>query len=600
MVPDPGPADRCEEGTARWVAGAVRVARPKIWGRPLPGARPGHPGRPPDPPERTCVQHDDVDSLRRSSAAWRLLRADTAPLVLSFLGTLFVEENVRAIPESDLVARLDDHLWAVDGRAARSAGTEPRYPRAPQAYVDHWAHPDQGWLRAWYPPGSAEPHYDATPAVEQAVRWVASLRGRGFVGTESRLNTVFELLRQLAVGTQTDPAERLRELEERRAAIDEEIAQVRAGRVAVLDAAAQRDRYQQLTQTAADLLSDFREVEANFRALDRELRERITGWDGAKGELLEEVVRSRTAIAESDQGRSFHAFYDFLLDRRRQEEFAALVERVQALDAIAPDVVPGAPRGTAEHEHRRLRRVHYDWLDAGERTQATVRTLSEQLRRFLDDQVWLENRRVMDILRGVEAKALAARDVALRPGAGDPPGMAVDAVAPEVVLPTERPLFAPRPTARLDSDHVEAGDDDFEVDALYDQVHVDPERLARTVRATLSTPGGPGEVALADLLAEAPLEHGLAELVTYLSLDDPRFVVVHDDERTDEVRWEGEAPAGPVADDGAPEPVVRVARLPRVTYARRTGPGAPPGPPAPPDLVTDHRPAPDHAPEETP
>ncbi|MGO1287971.1 MAG: DUF3375 domain-containing protein [Cellulosimicrobium funkei] len=359
------------------------------------------------------MQHDDVDSLRRSSAAWRLLRADTAPLVLSFLGTLFVEDNVRAIPESELVARLDDHLWAVDGRAARASGTEPRYPRAPQAYVDHWTHPDQSWLRAWYPPGSAEPHYDATPAVEQAVRWVASLRGRGFVGTESRLNTVFELLRQLAVGTQTDPAERLRELEERRAAIDDEIAQVRAGRVAVLDAAAQRDRYQQLTQTAADLLSDFREVEANFRSLDRELRERITGWDGAKGELLEEVVRSRTAIAESDQGRSFHAFYDFLLDRRRQEEFAALVERVQSLDAIAPDVVrpaPGTPgpavdaaaqAAAREQEHRRLRRVHYDWLDAGERTQATVRTLSEQLRRFLDDQVWLENRRVMDILRDV-------------------------------------------------------------------------------------------------------------------------------------------------------------------------------------------------------
>ncbi|MBM7818617.1 hypothetical protein JOE63_001094 [Cellulosimicrobium cellulans] len=569
------------------------------------------------------MQHDDVDSLRRSSAAWRLLRADTAPLVLSFLGTLFVEDNVRAIPESELVARLDDHLWAVDGRSARASGAEPRYPRAPQAYVDHWAHPDQGWLRAWYPPGSGEPHYDATPAVEQAVRWVASLRGRGFVGTESRLNTVFELLRQLAVGTQTDPAERLRELEERRAAIDEEIAQVRAGRVAVLDAAAQRDRYQQLTQTAADLLSDFREVEANFRSLDRELRERITGWDGAKGELLEEVVRSRTAIAESDQGRSFHAFYDFLLDRRRQEEFAALVERVQSLDAIVPDVVRPTPeaagpdavvRVAVDDEHRRLRRVHYDWLDAGERTQATVRTLSEQLRRFLDDQVWLENRRVMDILRGVEAKALAARDVARRPagpGAGGPPGMAVDAVAPEVVLPTERPLFSPRPTARLDSDHVEAGDDDFEVDALYDQVHVDPERLARVVRATLTTPGGPGEVALVDLLAAAPLEHGLAELVTYLSLEDPRFVVVHDEERTDEVRWEGEAPTGPVADDGVPDPVLRVARLPRVTYARRTGAGGdPPRAPHDPVAVLDTPPTAraaerlhetaDPAPEETP
>nr|WP_241744232.1 DUF3375 domain-containing protein [Cellulosimicrobium arenosum] len=519
--------------------------------------------------------HDDVETLRRSSAAWRLLRADTAPLVLSFLGTLFVEENVRAIPETELVARLDDHLFAIH-RSAGTLGAEARYPRTPQAYVDHWAHPEQGWLRAWYPPGSAEPHYDATPAVEQAVRWVATLRGRAFVGTESRLNTVFELLRQLAVGTQTDPAERLRELEERRSRIDEEIAQVRAGRVDVLDAAAQRDRYQQLSQTAADLLSDFREVEANFRTLDRGLRERITGWDGAKGELLEEVVRSRSAIAESDQGRSFHAFYDFLLDRRRQEEFAALVDQVQALDAISTDDPRPAP------EHRRLRRIHYDWLDAGERTQATVRTLSEQLRRFLDDQVWLENRRVMDILRGVEAKALAARDVAAAPGAATPPGMAIDAVAPEVVLPTERPLFAPRPSARVDSDHVEEGDEDFEVAALYDQVHVDPERLARTVRHALVSLGrGTAAVSLGDVVRDAPLEHGLAELVTYLSLDDPRFVVVHDEEATDEVRWLGDGPPAvghadaPPDEIAAPDPVVRVARLPRVTFATRPAPGGP-------------------------
>jgi hypothetical protein len=58
----------------------------------------------------------------------------------------------------------------------------------------------------------------------------------------------------------------------------------------------------------------------------------------------------------------------------------------------------------------RTRRVHYDWLEAGEHTQRTVAYLSQQLRRFLDDQAWLENRRIMDILRGIEAKALAVRD----------------------------------------------------------------------------------------------------------------------------------------------------------------------------------------------
>ncbi|MFF3066403.1 DUF3375 domain-containing protein [Oerskovia sp. NPDC057915] len=575
------------------------------------------------------MQHDDIDALRRTPA-WRLLRSDNAPLALSFLGTVFVEQNVRSIGEAELVSLLDDALYAIDGpdRPARAQprppteGDEPaagrdtvgqgeteeeaearRYPRSPKAYLDHWSAPEQGWLRKFYPTGSEEAHYDATPAVEKAVSWVSALRERSFVGTESRLNTVFELLRQLTVGTESDADARLRELEARRARIDEEIERVRAGQLSLLDAAAQRDRYQQLTGTAADLLADFREVEANFRTLDREMRERITGWDGAKGDLLDAVVGSRSAIADSDQGRSFHAFYDFLLDRQRQEEFAELVEKVQALPALEEQVGDdgeAAPGITGRAAGRRLRRIHYDWLDAGERTQSTVRVLSEQLRRFLDDQVWLENRRVIDVLRSIESRALALRDTPDRQrlGAADtgPLATTMDATSVDVHLPTERPLYRPQHQEPLASEGVTAGVADFDASALFTQVHVDPERLSRTVRDALRRRG---QVSLAQLVEEHPLEQGLAELVTYLSLDDPRFAVVHDPAHTDEVRWvvaDVDAPAaggpgGASADEGGETtgatdasataaedddgtrarpvgPSVRVARVPRVTFAR--------------------------------
>ncbi|MBI9113490.1 DUF3375 domain-containing protein [Sanguibacter suaedae] len=498
------------------------------------------------------MNHDDVEALRRDSAAWRLLRADTAPLVLSFLGRVFVEQNVRSIAEPELVSLLDDELYALAER--RDPAAPPLYPRTPKAYLDSWSSPDAGWLRKYYRPGSDEAHYDATPAVEKAVGWVASLSSRAFVGTESRLATVFDLLRQLARGTESDPEARLAELEARRAEIDAEIAQVRDGRVAVLDDAAQRDRYQQLTAMAAELLSDFREVEANFRALDRDMRERITGWDGAKGDLLEQVVGSRNAITDSDQGRSFHAFYDFLLSRERQEEFTELVTKVQGLDALGGG-------------DRRLRRIHYDWLDAGEQTQATVRVLSEQLRRFLDDQVWVENRRVMDILRSIESNALTVRT--LSPARDEVPFTAeIDGLGIDVVLPMERPLFRPRTHERIDSEHVEPGAVDFDTSILFEQVHVDPERLSTGVRRRLQRDG---QVSLRDVVAEHPLEQGLAELVTYLSLEAPDFEVVVDAEHHDEVTW-------------ASGDVQRVATVPRVTFARVGGrTAAPPGEPTAPD-----------------
>ncbi|MGW0432899.1 DUF3375 domain-containing protein [Micromonospora sp. NPDC003197] len=478
------------------------------------------------------MEFDDLEWLRRNSHAWRLLRADHAALVLSFLGRVFVEENVRSIAAPELAARLDDELFALNERLG-----EGTFPRTAKAYLDDWAQPEVGWLRKYYPPGSDVVHFDATPAVERALTWVHSLRERSFVGTESRLNIALELLRQMAFGAETDPELRLRELEARRAEIDAEIAKVQAGEVDLLDPAGQRDRYQQFVSTARGLLADFREVEANFRILDRGLREQIATWDGSKGQLLDEVVGSRTDIAESDQGRSFHAFYDFLLSPQRQQEFSDLLTRVQSLDVIG-------------ESDPRMRRIHYDWLDAAERTQATVRLLSEQLRRFLDDQVWLENRRVMDILRGIESKGLALRDQSTAMITYE-----IDAMAPQIVLPMERPLYQPRVKQVLDSSSVDAEPLDVDVSALFEQVHVDPVRLGGNVRAALV---GTTQVSLPELVAEYPLEQGLAELMTYLSLHDDDFDVVFDERNREQVRWRDS--------DGQ----LREAATPAVAFVRRT------------------------------
>ncbi len=62
------------------------------------------------------MQFDDVEALRLRHAAWRLLRADHAPLILSFLGRLFIEENVRTITTAALTERLDDELYALRQR----------------------------------------------------------------------------------------------------------------------------------------------------------------------------------------------------------------------------------------------------------------------------------------------------------------------------------------------------------------------------------------------------------------------------------------------------------------------------------------------------
>jgi hypothetical protein len=473
------------------------------------------------------MEHEAVDTLRDRHPAWRLLRADNAPLVLSFLGRHFVEENNGATAASALASALDDDLYSLN-----TDPDAPRYRSSPMVYLDQWA--DAGWLRRFYPPGADEVHYDALPPLERAYAWVAGLRVRSFIGTESRLQTVVDLLRQIVHGAETDPDARLAELHRRREQIDREIAQVEAGEIPVLDATALRDRYQQFASTARELLSDFREVEENFRSLDRVARERIASWEGSKGDLLSELVGSRADISNSDQGRSFQAFYDFLLSEARQDELAGLLAKVEELEELEAD--------------RRLRTIHHDWSEAAERTQATVRQISEQLRRFLDDQVWLENRRVLDLVRQIEAAALVCRDT--------PPAdqhLEFDEAGVGIALPFERPLYETRPPMRVDSLLDPEAEDDVDVTALFGQTFVDQVRLANNVRSVVPPRSS---ALLTDIIDLYPLQHGAAEIVGYLALGDDDIEVVMD---------EGDEAYVDVADGD----VVRRVRLPRVTVTRR-------------------------------
>ena len=477
-----------------------------------------------------------LDALRSHHPAWRLLRSDHAPLVASFLDRVFVAPNVRVMAAADLAEALEDELYAL-----RQSRGEDAFPKPALEYLNDWASPERAWLRKFYRQGTDEPQFELTPSTEKAVAWLGQLAERSFVGTESRLLTLFELLKQMSAGAETDPDKRIAELTRRRGELDAEIARIREGDMALLDDTAIKERFQQFTQVARELLADFREVEHNFRQLDRRLRERIALWEGRKGELLDEIMGERDAISDSDQGRSFHAFWDFLMSSRRQEELTELLDRVLALDPIA-----------AMKPDARTRRVHYDWLEAGEHTQRTVALLSQQLRRFLDDQAWLENRRIMDILHGIEAKALALRDA--QPAR---PLIELAEANAAIELPMERRLHTPVHKPTITDISVEPGEEDLDPSALYAQVVVDKARLARHIRQGLQTRP---QITLCELLGEHPLTQGLAELVAYLQLGSEAFGTIVDESRTERIAWDM------VRDDGS---VARKqARLPRVIFAR--------------------------------
>jgi hypothetical protein len=226
------------------------------------------------------------------------------------------------------------------------------------------------------------------------------------------------------------------------------------------------------------------------------------------------------------------------MSRSRQEELTENLDKVLSLPAVialGPD--------------SRVRRVHYDWLEAGEYTQRTVAQLSQQLRRFLDDTAWLENKRIMEILHNIEVKAISVRN---HPPVGD--FMPIASPSAEIELPFERPLYAPPVKPRIRDFAINGEDSDIDVTALFSHVAIDTAAIKKHIRHSLQESS---QVALSDLINQRPLEHGLAELMFYLQLaTSSEFEAVIDDDSSDTIVWTVD------------EELNKEASLPRIIFVR--------------------------------
>ena len=128
--------------------------------------------------------------------------------------------------------------------------------------------------------------------------------------------------------------------------------------------------------------------------------------------------------------------------------------------------------------------------------------------KFLDDQTWLENKRIMEIIRQIEKKAVRVRST--------PPPQTkgftlVDHVKPEIGLPMARGLFHPPVRITVD-DRVEMGQGDFETDALYRQQYVDEKTLRHRIRRALK---GRTQVTLTQICQTYPVVIKLMKGVVY-------------------------------------------------------------------------------------
>lgn len=451
----------------------------------------------------SLTNHSDVKWLLDHDRTVALLRKETASLLITFLYTSFRQTSRPTYLSSELHTRLNDLLFDLNDSgpdASESAETDKRrYPRTAKQYIDEWVKDE--FLYRYYEPNAEEATYELTPATERGFRWLTELNQSEFVGTESRLLHIFNLLKEIVKNTSADQATRLAELEEERRRIEAEISRVQMGDIDTYDAARIRDRFSLFEDTAGRLLADFRQIEHNFRELNQQVRQDQVRTNLSKGRFLDDVFRAQDTIMATDQGRSFTAFWEFLMNPTRQDDFQTMLQHVLAL----PDV-------QRVQQNRQWGRLKTNLVSEGDRVKRMTDRLFEQLRRFLTTKTYRQERRAAELIGQIEEFALLMQP--------EPPTerafYAIDG-KPDYDIVWERKLFEPPQAAQFESAQLQEGQptDGIPAERLYQQVYVDSNVLTDRIRRLLRSRS---QISLADVVTEYPIERGFTELLVYFRI----------------------------------------------------------------------------------
>ena len=427
----------------------------------------------------------------------KLLRAENAPLLLGFLHRVFKQEHRVTIPEGQLRTVLEAEL------EERREAEPLAYPQSAAAYLASWCSDAHGFLRRYYGPGSDEPLYELTSGSEKALLWLESLREARFIGTESRLKSIFNELEQILKYASSNPEERVRRLENELTTIRAEIDRIRAtGQVTAFTPVQINERYARVLATARELLGDFRQVEENFKRIAREIAERHAQPGITKGAIVGHMLDSHDALRSSEQGQSFFAFWELLLSPEQQSQFQ---------DAVAE----ASKLATLDEENRSnqlLRHFLSHLLREGEKVVESHQRMSSNLRRVLDTAHLAERRRLGELLQEIRQAAIALRD---QPPADE--GFFEIEDFPVVFASFSRPLWlAPDLVASnkpVEMEESELGLDDLRRFSNLPQIRL--QELRRNVEKCLARDY---TVTLQQVLDVFPPRNGMMEVAGYLIL----------------------------------------------------------------------------------
>ena len=440
------------------------------------------------------------------SATLRLLQSRQAPLAMSFFFFAFKFKNRLQIPYSELKELLTEFLENLDDDARQE------YTLLPQQFLDLWSNDNQGFIRKYFELNQDEPMTELTADTERALEWIQNLEKREFVGTQSRFLSIYESMKRIADQTEDNPESRLLFLKEQRKKLEDEIKAIQAtGMVNRMDSTQIRERFLNLIEDSRRLISEFRLIEDIFKDITRKIKEKKLKEAVTKGEILREVLDAYDGLEESDQGRSFSAFWSFLISDDQQNQLRAFSEKILE----TPEIREFVRKNPDRQFDTGLLKLKSQLLQVGQKVLKSKFRLSEELRKLLHQKALVENKRVLELASEIK-KLLLEHPAFLEPG---PKDFTTLQEGLGIYLPLSRPLWQPGCDARFANKQLETPAKIDSMQALQNLTAImnappisESELEVRVEKLLVNM----SQVSLSEVVKVFPIKFGAFEVLGYL------------------------------------------------------------------------------------
>ncbi len=448
------------------------------------------------------LKYDQLYALFKTALPIKIFRMKDPALMVSFLHKIFKQSQEFRVEYDVFIHELADYLEMVaDDNESDEEGLIFYDDRAKEL-LEKWIADE--YLINNIDDTTGKVYISLTQSIEKTFMIVESLIQREFVGTESKFMDIFHKLHQLVDDSIEDKESKIEDLKAKRDKIDQQIRLIEeSGKVQILEDFQVKSRLNDLNRLVNELTGDFREVEDNFKKITRSIFEYQETQLHSKGSIMNLTFDAIDALKDDDQGKSFYAFWDFLIDEDSKDELQNLIEKTYEILK---------ERGIDE-KGLALKSIKNILYNSGLRIMDNNRVLSDRLSRMISERRTESNKKLRETLSEIQASIIRNinDDDAPRPSF-----ILEDRTSINMIM--DRSLELSREEIVIENEIDIYDNDNIDIESLssiFSHNTFDLNKLRERIKTYLIEKD---RVSLEEIIKETPIEQGLNEVMGYLSV----------------------------------------------------------------------------------